>query len=99
MGRVRLAVVLVTVAGLAACASGSSKSAPGPLPPTSISTTTSAPGATGPRIIIDTDLSRWWDDATAIGLANVLHEQGVLDLVGIVSDIPNPVAVAAIDAI
>jgi hypothetical protein len=50
-------------------------------------------------VIIDTDFSRWWDDATAIGLANVLHERGALNLVGIVSDIPNPVAVAAIDAV
>jgi hypothetical protein len=25
------------------------------------------------RIIIDTDLSLWWDDATAVGMANVLR--------------------------
>ena len=55
--------------------------------------------ATGPRVIIDTDLSRWWDDATAIGLANVLQQQGAANVLGIVSDVRNPVAVAAIDAI
>lgn len=53
----------------------------------------------GPRVIIDTDLSRWWDDTTAIGLANVLHERGKMRLLGIVSNVPNTVAVAAIDAV
>jgi hypothetical protein len=52
-----------------------------------------------PRVIIDTDLSRWWDDATTIGLANVLHDQGKLRILGIVSNVPNAVAVAALDAI
>ena len=52
-----------------------------------------------PNIIIDTDLSRWWDDATALGLANVLEQQGDVNVLGIVSDIRNPVAVAALDAI
>jgi hypothetical protein len=52
-----------------------------------------------PRIIIDTDLSRWWDDATAIGLANVLEQRREVRVLGIMSDIPNPVAVAALDAI
>ena len=52
-----------------------------------------------PRIIIDSDLSRWWDDATAIGMANVLQQQGHIGILGIMSDIRNPVAVAAIDAI
>jgi hypothetical protein len=50
-------------------------------------------------VIIDTDFSRWWDDATAIGIANVLQQQGAVNVLGIVSDIRNPVAVAAIDAI
>ena len=50
-------------------------------------------------MIIDTDFSRWWDDATVIGLANVLHREGALNLLGVVTDIPNPVAVAAVDAI
>ena len=52
-----------------------------------------------PRVIIDTDLSLWWDDATAIGMANVLEQQGALRILGILSDIPNPEAVPAIDAI
>jgi hypothetical protein len=50
-------------------------------------------------VIIDTDLSRWWDDATVIGMANVLQEQGKLNVLGMVSDVPNPIAVAALDAI
>ena len=61
--------------------------------------TTSTPRSTGPNVIIDTDLSRWWDDATAIGIANVLQQQGKVNVLGIVSDIRNPMAVAAIDAI
>jgi hypothetical protein len=52
-----------------------------------------------PRIVIDTDLSLWWDDATAVGMANVLEQQGVIRILGILSDIRNPVAVPAIDAI
>ena len=52
-----------------------------------------------PRVIIDTDLSRWWDDASTIGLANVLHQRGRMRILGIVSNVPNTVAVAAIDAI
>jgi len=52
-----------------------------------------------PRIIIDSDLSLWWDDATAIGMANVLEQRGQVRILGIMSDIRNPLAVAAIDAI
>ena len=52
-----------------------------------------------PRIIIDTDLSRWWDDATALGMANVLQQRGKVRILGVMSDIRNPVAAAAIDAI
>jgi hypothetical protein len=52
-----------------------------------------------PRVIIDTDFSKWWDDVTALGLANVLDQQGKVRVLGIVSDVPNRVAVAAIDAI
>ena len=91
--------ILIAVAmsvALAGCSSGSSTaptrpsvSAPAPPPPR----------ASGPSVIIDTDLSRWWDDATAIGLANVLELQSALHVLAIVSDIRNPVAVAAIDAI
>ncbi|MEX0664370.1 MAG: nucleoside hydrolase [Acidimicrobiia bacterium] len=56
-------------------------------------------GNGGPRVIIDTDLSKWWDDASTIGLANVLHGQGKLRLLGIVSDVKNKTAVTALDAI
>lgn len=51
------------------------------------------------RIIIDTDLSRWWDDATAVGMANVLQQQGKIRILAVMSDIRNPMAAAAIDAI
>ncbi len=51
------------------------------------------------RIIIDTDLSLWWDDATAVGMANVLQQRGQVHVLGVMSDIRNPVAVAALDAI
>ena len=64
-------------------------------------TASAAPTTTknAPRVIIDTDLSRWWDDVTAIGIANVLQQRGQLDILGIVSDVPNRVAVAAIDGL
>jgi hypothetical protein len=52
-----------------------------------------------PRVIIDTDLSLWWDDASTLGLANVLQQRGRLRILGVVSDVRNRVAVAAIDAI
>lgn len=52
-----------------------------------------------PRIIIDSDLSLWWDDATAVGMANVLQQRGQVRVLGIMSDVRNPLAVAAIDAI
>ena len=51
------------------------------------------------RIIVDTDLSLWWDDATAVGMANVLQQRGNVQILGIMSDIRNPVAAAALDAI
>jgi hypothetical protein len=95
-----IAVVLAMAAG--GCSSGSSKSASRGVPPTTTNVpVVSAPVArpTGPSVIIDTDLSRWWDDATAIGLANVLQQQGAANVLGIVSDIRNPIAVAALDAI
>src|SRR5205085_10493807 len=44
-------------------------------------------------------LSRWWDDATAIGMANALQDQGQIHFLGVVSDVPNKIAVAALDAI
>lgn len=52
-----------------------------------------------PRVILDTDLSRWWDDASTIGVANVLHDRGEIRLLGIVSNVQNDIAVAALDAI
>jgi Inosine-uridine preferring nucleoside hydrolase len=52
-----------------------------------------------PRIIIDSDLSLWWDDATAVGMANILRQQGKIRILGVLSDVRNPLAVAAIDAI
>lgn len=55
--------------------------------------------AGAPRIIIDTDLSLWWDDATAVGMANVLEQRKQVQLLGVLSDIRNPIAVAAISAI
>jgi hypothetical protein len=95
--------VVVTVAavvaiGLTGCSSGSSASSKATGPASSAPSTT-ARHATGMPVIIDTDLSRWWDDATTIGLANVLQQRGTLHVLGIGSDIRNPVAVAAIDAI
>lgn len=93
-----VAVMLLAIA-LAGCASGSS-SASRRAPSPTIAPNANAPAsATGPRVIIDTDLSRWWDDATAIGLANILQQQGAANVLGVVSDVRNPVAVAAIDAI
>ena len=107
-GRVASTVAVVLVAVVSSgCASGASKSESHPGPSTTAgATTTSAttsgrtsPHVTGTRVIIDTDLSRWWDDATALGMANVLQQQGKLNVLGVVSDIRNPLAVAAIDAI
>jgi hypothetical protein len=60
-----------------------------------------SPTAAGPvpHVIIDTDFSKWWDDVSALGIANVLESQHRIKLLGVVSDVPNPVAVAAIDAV
>jgi pyrimidine-specific ribonucleoside hydrolase len=66
------------------------------------STASASTGTVGngpPRIIVDTDLSLWWDDATALGLANVLQQRGQVQILGVMSDIRNPVAAGAIDAI
>jgi hypothetical protein len=52
-----------------------------------------------PHVIIDTDLSLYWDDVTALGMANVLQQRGKVEILGVMSDIRNTVAVAAIDAI
>jgi pyrimidine-specific ribonucleoside hydrolase len=82
-----IAVVLVFVLSTGGPASASRRA------------TTGSAAKDAPRVIIDTDLSKWWDDVTALGLANVLHQQGTVRVLGIVSDVPNRVAVAAIDAI
>jgi hypothetical protein len=52
-----------------------------------------------PHVIIDTDLSLYWDDVTALGMANVLQQRGKVEILGVMSDIRNTVAVAAIDAV
>jgi hypothetical protein len=65
----------------------------------SISSASGQTTSSGPqRIIIDTDLSLWWDDATAIGMANVLQQRGKVDLLAVMSDVRNPIAAAALDA-
>ena len=99
-GSIVAAAVLLAIASVG-CSSGSSKSASRRAQSTTTAAVAnpSATVATGPRVIIDTDLSRWWDDATAIGIANVLQQQRAANVLGIVSDVRNPVAVAAIDAI
>ena len=87
---VSMSLVLAGVAvsaGLSVAPAVSAGATDGPIP------------AAAPRIIIDSDLSRWWDDATAIGMANVLQQRSRIRILGIMSDIRNPVAVAAIDAI
>jgi hypothetical protein len=86
------ALVAVTVAATGILASA-------PPAPAAAAPRTQGSHAAVPRIVIDTDLSLWWDDATAIGMANVLEGQGALRVLGILSDIPNPDAVPAIDAI
>jgi pyrimidine-specific ribonucleoside hydrolase len=59
-----------------------------------------AAARSGPqRIIIDTDLSLWWDDATAVGMANVLQQRGKVQILALMSDVKNPEAAAALDAI
>ena len=67
-------------------------------PATTVRSGATTTGA-GPRVIVDTDLSLYWDDATAIGIANVLQQRGQVRILGVMSDIKSPVAVAAIDAI
>jgi hypothetical protein len=52
-----------------------------------------------PRLIVDTDLGLWWDDAAALGVVNVLARRGAVQLLAVVSDVPDRLAVAAIDAI
>jgi hypothetical protein len=56
-------------------------------------------GGSATRVILDTDFSKWWDDASTIGIANVLHNEGRIRLLGVVSDVKNDIAVAALDAL
>ncbi len=63
------------------------------------STSTAASASSAQRVIIDSDLSLWWDDATAVGMANVLQEQGKVHVLAVLSDVRNPIAAAALDAI
>jgi hypothetical protein len=97
-----LTIVLIAI-GTVGCSSGASHtsapSTPRAVPTPARSTVPATTRAGVPNIIIDTDLSRWWDDTTALGIANVLQQQGRVNVLGIVSDIRNPMAVAAIDAI
>lgn len=91
-GLVGIAAVASTFA-LSACESGGSGSSEAP------STAGTTPIEAVPGVIVDTDFSLWWDDATAVGLANVLHDRGEIRLLAVVSDVPNGLAVAAIDAV
>ncbi len=79
-------MALVVAAGVSGSTSTTAASA---------NTTSSGPQ----RIIIDTDLSLWWDDATAVGMANVLQQRGKVQILAVMSDVRNPVAAAALDAI
>ena len=83
------AVAALAAAALVVSASASAASAP----------EAGTPRGAVPHVIIDSDLSRWWDDATAIGMANVLEQRGEIQILGVMSDVRNPDAVAAIDAI
>jgi len=52
-----------------------------------------------PRVIIDTDIALWWDDVTALAMANAAEDQGHLEILGVVADVKSIWAVPAIDAI
>lgn len=52
-----------------------------------------------PKIIIDSDLGMWWDDASAIGIAHVLHEQGHIEILGITSCLSDASCAAGIAAL
>jgi hypothetical protein len=90
--RLKVASAVVAAVLVAACSRTATVSQTAAASPGSVQTAT-------PRIIIDTDLSLWWDDATAVGMANVLQQRGQIRIIGVMSDVRNPIAVAAIDAI
>ena len=86
-----LAVVLLVVLLVAMEISGFASTSPASAADTA--------GGGPQRIIIDSDLSLWWDDATAVGMANVLQQRGKVQILAVMSDIRNPQAAAALDAI
>ena len=88
----------ITAVAVGVLAAAGTAALPGAAPVAVAAQSGSAAKAT-PSIIIDSDLSLWWDDATAIGMANVLQQRGQDRILGIMSDIRNPLAVPAIDAI
>lgn len=94
----------MAVIALATCSAGPDSASGGSegRPPTTSPSSDDAAAqeaSSGPGVIIDTDFSLWWDDATAIGMANILERRGEIRLLGLVTDVPNASAVAAIDAI
>jgi hypothetical protein len=96
--------MVLSAAGLAGFAATTAAPAAGATTTTTTATTTTttstaASRSTPARIIIDTDLSLWWDDATALGMANVLEQRDKVRILGVMSDVKNPEAAAAIDAI
>jgi inosine-uridine nucleoside N-ribohydrolase len=52
-----------------------------------------------PKVIIDTDIALWWDDVETIAMANVLQDQGLVEVLGIVVDVKSVPAAGAVDAI
>lgn len=103
VGAALVALVAVASCGGASESSDSASEQPSPTEAPGTQTTVpvnaAEPPWSGPSVIIDTDLSLWWDDATAVGIANVLQQRDELRVLGMVTDVPNPVAVAALDAI
>lgn len=97
--------VLVVVASCSGASSSSEQAQPSATTGATASRGTGDPGVghearpPAPGVLIDTDLSLWWDDVSALGVANVLHRRGELRLLGVASDVPNAEAVAAIDAV
>lgn len=51
------------------------------------------------RVILDTDLGRYWDDVAALSTLNAAQSQGRAKLLGVMVDIPDPYAAPAADAI
>jgi len=95
---VLLPLLAASVATVLVLAAATAPTTAAPASPT-VATAQLTAARTPPRIIIDTDLSLWWDDTTALGMANVLEQQGKVKVLGVMSDVKNPEAAAAIDAI